>query len=270
MKLSINITTFNRKKMTEFCINSLISTTNREFFNVVVVDNFSTDGTVEMLKEMKNEKVIDHLILNSENLHLGKAVNQAWDAASEDTDWLLWINNDFFFMDNWLDNLTLVINDLDIDYINCVYLEGLTRRKISPGIPKKTKNGGSYLEQTLRIKKKYVTATGPILKKKLRDKYNIRVSEIPFSKGYGGPGTLFYRTLYRHKLKGVRLNKPCILLQDSDYNNPLYKNYYEKTFKERDIQHVLRFYKNRGRFKNIKKYYEGTTYLEDTIIRKEK
>jgi len=263
MKISINITTWNRKKLTEFCINSLIRTTKRDQFNLVVVDNFSTDGTVEMLKEMKNKKIIDTLILNSKNLHLGKAVNQAWDAAAKDVDWLLWCNNDFFFMDKWLDNFTLVVNDLNIDYVNCIYLEGLVRNKVARGIPKKTKNGGSYLEQTLRKKKKYVTATGPILKKALRDKYNIRVSEVPFSEGRTGPSNSFYSALHRHKLRGVRLNKPCILLQDSDYNNPLYKNYYEKTFKERDIQHVLRFYKNRGRFKNIKKYYEGTTYLED-------
>lgn len=268
MKISINITTFNRKKMTKFCIDSLINTTKRDSFDLVVVDNFSTDGTVEMLKEMKKKNIIDKLILNKENLHLGKAVNQACDVASKDTDWLLWVNNDFFFMDNWLDNLTLVVNDLNIDYVNCVYLEGITRNKISPGIPKKTKNGGSYLEQTLRNKKKYVTATGPILKKVLRNKYNIRVSEGPFTKGYTGPSTSFYSALHRHKLRGVRLNKPCILLQDSDYNNPIFKSYYDTTFKTRGMEKALNFYKKRGRFKNIKKYYEGTTYLED--IKKKK
>lgn len=263
MKISINITTFNRKKMTKFCIDSLINTTKRDFFDLVVVDNFSNDGTVEMLKEMKEKNIIDNLILNKENLHLGKAVNQAWDAASEDTDWLLWINNDFFFMDNWLNNLILVVDDLNIDYVNCVYLEGIIRNKISPGIPKKTKNGGSYLEQTLRKKKKYVTATGPILKKALRDKYNIRVSEVPFSEGRTGPSNSFYSALYRHKLRGVRLNKPCILLQDSDYNNPLYKEYYKETFGLRNINHVLQLYKKGGRFKNINEYYKDTNYLKN-------
>jgi len=262
MKISINITTWNRKKLTEFCINSLIRTTNRDQFNLVVVDNFSTDGTVEMLKEMKNKKIIDTLILNSKNLHLGKAVNQAWDAAAKDVDWLLWCNNDFFFMDKWLDNFTLVVNNLNIDYVNCIYLEGLIRNKVANGIPKKTKNGGFYLKQVLRKKKKYDVGAAPALKKSLVDKYNIRVSEIPFRKGSTGPGPSFYNQLYKLKLKGVRLDKPCILLQDSEYNNSLYKKYYDNTFKGRGIEKVLNIYKKRGYVKSLTKYYEGTNYLD--------
>jgi len=262
MKISINITTFNRKKMTEFCIDSLVKTTNRKFFNLIVVDNFSTDRTVEMLKEMKNKKIIDTLILNSENLHLGKAVNQAWDVADKDVDWLLWCNNDFFFMDKWLDNLMLVVNDLDIDYVNCIYLEGISRNKIAKGTPKKTKNGGSYLESVLRKKKKYDVGAAPIVKKTAVKKYNIQLLEKPFCKGYTGPGPSFYKQLYKLKLKGVRLDKPSILLQDPEYNNPAFKSYYNSTFKNRGIEHVLDFYKKYGHVKNLIKYYEGTDYLD--------
>ena len=186
MKISINITTFNRKNMTEFCINSLIKTTKKEFFDLIVVDNKSSDGTIEMLNKMKHENIIDKLILNPENYHLGKAVNQAWDVANSDAEWLLWVNNDFFFMDGWLENFKIIINDLGkkIDYINCIYLEGIIRNKIAPGIPKKTKNGGCYLEQVLRKKKKFDVGAACIIRKNIVKKYNIKLSEKPFIKGY--------------------------------------------------------------------------------------
>ena len=263
MKISVNITTFNRKYLTEFCINSLIKTTSREYFKLVVVDNFSTDGTIELLKKMKNEDIIDTLILNSENLHLGKAVNQAWEHIDKNIDWLLWINNDFFFMENWLDNLKLVTNDLDVDYVNCGYLEGIPRNKVCRGIPKKTKNGGSYLEPVFKQNKKYDVGACPVLKREIVEKYNIKILEKPFSKGYTGPAPVFYRDLYNNNLKGVRLDKPCILLQCPDYNNPLLKDYYNKTFGIRGIEHVLDFYRKKGHVKNINKYYEGTNYVED-------
>jgi len=262
MKISINITTWNRKKMTEFCINSLIETTNRKQFKLIVVDNFSTDGTVDMLKKMKNENIIDKLILNSKNLHLGKAVNQAWDSTDKDTEWVLWCNNDFFFMDNWLDNFTLVVNDLNVDFINCLNLEGNSRNKIAPGIPKKTKKGGSYLKPVLRKNKIFETGAAPALKKSLVDKYNIRVSEKPFMKGYTGPSTPFYKRLHNLKLKGVRLDKPCLLLQFGEYNNPLYKKYYNNTFKTRGMEKVLKYFKKYENATNLAKYYEGTNYLD--------
>jgi len=248
--------------MTKFCIDSLINTTKRDSFDLVVVDNFSTDGTVEMLKEMKEKNIIDTLILNEKNLHLGKAVNQAWSATSENTDWLLWINNDFFFMDKWLDNLILVINDLDIDYVNCGYLEGISRHKVSRGISKKTENGGSYLEPVLRRNKSYDTGACPALKRSLVKAYNIQIPERPFSEGYTGPATVFYRHLNKFGFRGVRLNKPCILLQFPEYNNKLYKEYYDTTFKTRGLEKLLNFYKEQGHVKNPKKYYQGTNYLE--------
>jgi glycosyltransferase involved in cell wall biosynthesis len=253
--VTINITTFNRKKLTDVCINSLISSTKREQFELIVVDNNSTDETVPMLREMKRNGIIDKLILNKENKHLGAAVNQAWNIAAPSSKWVIWCNNDFFFMNGWLDNLKKVIKCTGIDYVSCLYLEGLIRNKISPGIPKICGNGGTYLEQTLRPKKKFDVGSAPAVSRSALKKYNIRVSERPFEKGYTGPGPSFYRQLYQAGLKGVRLDKPAILRQDPEFNNPEYRDYYKMTYESRGLNKVLKLYQRKGFAKNLKQYY---------------
>ena len=230
--VTINITTFNRQRLTKVCIESLMASTKREQFELIVVDNNSTDGTVNMLKRMKKRGIIDKLILNSENKHLGFAVNQAWKIAAPSSKWVVWCNNDFYFMKGWLDNLKKVIKTTGADYVSCLYLEGLTRNKISPGIPKVSGNGGRYLEQTLRRKKKFDVGSGPAVRRSALKKYKIKVQERPFQKGYTGPGPNFYRQLNEAGLKGVRLDKPAILKQDPEFNNPEYKDYYNNTFSE--------------------------------------
>ena len=262
MKASIDIVSFNRKKMTKFCIDSLINSTKRDSFELIVVDNFSTDGTVEMLKEMKERNIIDKLILNPKNLHLGKASNQSWDVASKDTDWLVRCNNDFFFMDNWLDNLTLVVNDLNVDFVYCLNLESVVRSKVPNGTPKKTKNGGFYLEPTIRADKSGDIGAATAIKKSVVDKYNIRYDETPFRKGHTGPSTQFFKRLHELKLKSVRLDKPCLLLQFPEYDNPLYKEYYKNTFGIRGLGHVLDFKRKHAHVINPAEYYKGTNYLE--------
>jgi glycosyltransferase involved in cell wall biosynthesis len=261
MFLSLSITTYNRKKLTQYCIESIVKTTPRNDYEFIVVDNCSTDGTVEMLKEMKNCGIIDKLILNPENYHIGKSKNQAIDISSSDAKYILIANNDFFCMNGWFENLKKAMS-LKIDFINCVYLDGTSKGKVLSGIPKETKNGGKYLQPVLRPGKLYDITAGPCISRKLVLQHNIRFSEQPFTKGYTGPAPLFYKLLYDLKLNGVRLNKPAILLQDPGYNDPEFKNYYQETFESRDILKLLEFYKKHGHVKNPYEYYSGTDYLE--------
>jgi len=264
--ITINITTCNRKEMSKFCIDSLLSTTPRDQFELIVVDNHSNDGTIKMLEEMKENGVINKLILNSENKHLGYAVNQAWDISASSSKWLIWVNNDFFFMDGWLQNFKRVVQGTGVDYISCLYLEGLIRKKVAPGIPKITKDGGNYLQEVLRSKKKYDVGAAPAIKKSVWKKYHIRVPDKPFQKGYTGPGPLFYRTLFEKGLKGVRLDKPSILMQDPNFNNPDYLHYYNHVYGIRGLDKLYKFLKNKGSyFKNPTDYYSGTNYMKREI-----
>ena len=50
-KIVAIVVTFNRKNLLEECVNALLRVENNENLDVLIVDNASTDGTEEMLKE---------------------------------------------------------------------------------------------------------------------------------------------------------------------------------------------------------------------------
>lgn len=75
-------------------------------YKVIVVDNGSTDGTAEMLKDFPEVEVIR----NEENEGFVKAVNKGILAADEDSDIVI-ANNDILVGNRWLEKMTEVAND---------------------------------------------------------------------------------------------------------------------------------------------------------------
>lgn len=99
-KTSIVILTYNNLEYNKSCIESIRKYTKEGTYEVIVVDNQSTDGTVAWLKKQKDLK----LILNDENLGFPKGCNQGIEAAESNNDILL-LNNDTIVTSSWLDNL---------------------------------------------------------------------------------------------------------------------------------------------------------------------
>lgn len=97
---SIIILTYNNLEYTKLCIDSIRKYTEKDTYEIIVVDNHSTDGTVEWLKEQKDLR----LILNDENYGFPKGCNQGIQIAKGDNDILL-LNNDVVVTPNWLTNL---------------------------------------------------------------------------------------------------------------------------------------------------------------------
>lgn len=73
--LSIIIVNRNTKDLLKNCLNSIYQTINNLIFEIIVVDNASSDGSVEML-ESEFPSVIR--IINQENKGFGAANNQAF------------------------------------------------------------------------------------------------------------------------------------------------------------------------------------------------
>lgn len=72
--LSITIVNYNTKDLLRQCINSIYKNTKEISFEIIVVDNASSDGSVEMLKkEFPQVKII----ANKKNLFFTRAHNQA-------------------------------------------------------------------------------------------------------------------------------------------------------------------------------------------------
>ncbi len=110
-KVSVIIPVFNRLDFTKKCLQSLFYRTNGNIpFEVIVVDNGSSDQTPNFLKEASKIWSSLKVILNSENLGFAKACNQG--ASIAQGEYLLFLNNDTEVRAGWLDPL---VNILDKD-----------------------------------------------------------------------------------------------------------------------------------------------------------
>jgi len=74
---NIGLVTFNRLEYTKQSIESILKTTQSKW-KLTVVDNGSTDGTVEYLQKLHGESYIDNLICLESNIGVAKAANIAW------------------------------------------------------------------------------------------------------------------------------------------------------------------------------------------------
>ncbi|MDT9027896.1 glycosyltransferase [Rossellomorea yichunensis] len=96
MKVSIIILTYNQLPLTKQCLDSLRKHTNKEEIELIVVDNGSSDGTVDYLKSQPDIK----LIRNKHNVGFAKGCNQGGEVATGD--YILFLNNDTVVTKNWL------------------------------------------------------------------------------------------------------------------------------------------------------------------------
>ena len=87
--MSIVLVCWNNKAYLEPCLDSLYDGDLQSSFDVVVVDNGSTDGSQAMLREKYPEVQI---IQNDHNVGLGKASNQGIEATKGR--YVLLLNND--------------------------------------------------------------------------------------------------------------------------------------------------------------------------------
>lgn len=101
-KVSLIILTYNQLEYTKICIESIRQNVNPNTYEIIIVDNNSTDGTVKWLKEQQDIKCI----YNSQNNGFPKGCNQGIEIARKDNDIFL-LNNDTVIMNNSIFNLRL-------------------------------------------------------------------------------------------------------------------------------------------------------------------
>gem|GEM_PF-163383 len=98
--VTIGIVTFNNRKLTELCLESLRQSTVYPNYQVVVVDNASSDGTREWLEAQAREWPQLTVIANETNRGFAAACNQAFDGAEGEI--LCFLNNDTVMTRGWL------------------------------------------------------------------------------------------------------------------------------------------------------------------------
>ena len=95
MNVSIIIVNFNTKDLLDVCLDSIYKYTQNIEFEIIVSDNGSTDGSIEMLKT-KFPNVI--LIENGKNLGFGAANNKGLNIAKGK--YILYLNSDTILLNN--------------------------------------------------------------------------------------------------------------------------------------------------------------------------
>lgn len=104
MKHSILIPVFNKKDLTLQCLQALKDTVSADETEVIVVDNASTDGSVQAVRAWSQESGFPvQLIQNPVNMNFAHANNQAALAAKGKT--LIFLNNDTIPLSGWLEAL---------------------------------------------------------------------------------------------------------------------------------------------------------------------
>ena len=104
---SIVIPVYNKLDFTRRCIEYILKNTNSILYELVIVDNGSTDGTTTYLKSLPYPFKI---IYNNTNLGFSQACNQGIRAAT--SPYILFLNNDTEPQPGWLEPL---IETLDND-----------------------------------------------------------------------------------------------------------------------------------------------------------
>jgi len=96
--LSIVIVNWNTRDLLAQCLHSVYNTTSNLDFEVIVVDNASTDGSPEMVRQAFPDV---SLIANTENLGFAKANNQA--IRRSRGRYVLLLNSDAFVRENTIE-----------------------------------------------------------------------------------------------------------------------------------------------------------------------
>jgi GT2 family glycosyltransferase len=105
MKVSIVIPLFNRVDLTRDCVRALRRHTPDDLYELILVDNASSDGTTRFCATLENVKVLR----NEENLGFSIACNQG--AAEAIGDVVVFLNNDTEVHPGWLQAILEAFDD---------------------------------------------------------------------------------------------------------------------------------------------------------------
>ncbi|MAE72002.1 MAG: hypothetical protein CME06_16235 [Gemmatimonadetes bacterium] len=95
---SVLVLAFNEEKYNRMCVESIRRYT-RAPYELILIDNGSTDGTLEYFRSVPGAKVIE----NGENLGFAGGFNRGIEAASGD--FVVLLNNDTLLTEGWLETM---------------------------------------------------------------------------------------------------------------------------------------------------------------------
>ena len=124
-KISIIVPNFNGKKFLKICFDSILNQ-NYSSYEIIIIDNGSSDGSVQYIYEKYPEFT---LIQNKENLGFAAAVNQGIKASN--ADYIFLLNNDVELEQDSISNLLKCIEkDENIFAVSSMMIQYNDRSKM--------------------------------------------------------------------------------------------------------------------------------------------
>jgi GT2 family glycosyltransferase len=108
-RASVIVLTYDNLAFNRLCLASVLENTEYPNFELIVVDNASTDGTVEELQRLAGQYPQVQVILNDHNAGFGPGNNRGLAAATGDI--LVLLNNDTIVPRGWLTRLARHLAD---------------------------------------------------------------------------------------------------------------------------------------------------------------
>ena len=117
-KVSLIILTYNNLDYTRQCLESIFDKTFYPNYEIVIVDNASTDGTPDYLRSVASAHANVRLVLNDENRGFSAGNNQGVSAARGE--YILFLNNDVVVTPGWLSGLLAHLRDPSVGAVGPV------------------------------------------------------------------------------------------------------------------------------------------------------
>jgi GT2 family glycosyltransferase/ubiquinone/menaquinone biosynthesis C-methylase UbiE/glycosyltransferase involved in cell wall biosynthesis len=142
-RASIVVVTYNNLMLSRLCLESVVRNTAYPNYELVVIDNHSSDGTQDYLRMLTTQYANVHIKLNDDNLGFARANNQGLEQTTGE--FLILLNNDTIVPPGWLSRLLRHLQDetigligpvtnfvgneakVDVDYVNWQEMEGFAR-----------------------------------------------------------------------------------------------------------------------------------------------
>lgn len=163
---SIIIPVWNKLDLTAQCLTALATVTTESSYEVIVVDNGSTDGTAEFLTSLSGDVQV---IRNQDNLGFAKACNQGARVARGK--YLVFLNNDTIPLKGWLKALVDEVEaypEVGIVGSKLLYQDGTVQHagvvlNRSEGLPYHIYKGFSGDSPAVNQRREYQVVTGACL-----------------------------------------------------------------------------------------------------------
>ena len=208
-KISVIIPTYNVEKYIDRCLTSLVDQTmDKKDFELILVDDCSTDKTPELLKQWEEkypENII--LIMLDENMRQGKARNTGLQHASGE--YIAFVDSDDWVEPDYLTRLYDTAKSGDFDVVQCALIRDpsetlslLDREKIKTGKKDRIIKIGSTEDRKAVFHEKAINNNPP---RKLIKRSLLTDNEILFSEG------LAYEDSYWGVLLNMYMESACIL-----------------------------------------------------------